>query len=478
MSSPPPSSPRVAILNIVGLTSRHIGPDMPFISEFCQREGHSTLTVTPTLPAVTSSMQATFLTGKNPGGHGIVGNMWYDRSYSEHRCWKQSNRLVEGRKLWEHLRDEFDPEYTCAKVFWWNNMYSTADYQITPRPIYCADGKKVFDIQTWPMELRKKIKRKLGKFPFPSFWGPAAGLPSSQWIANSAKWFEDRFSPNLNLVYLPHLDYNLQRHGPEGATISEDLHEIDEVVRDLVTDLESKGVSVILISEYGITQVDRPIHLNRIFREKGWLSWRNELGREVIDLGNCQAFAIPDHQVAHIYLNDPAIRSEVIEALTEVEGIDQVLSDDEIAKAGLDHERTGDIVVVSDERSWFTYYYWKHDRKAPDFARCVDIHRKLGYDPVELFLDPKIWFPKLKIAGKLLRKILGFRMLMDVIPLDADLVKGSHGCIPESPEDHPLLIGKFPEQPREATIAAEDVYSVLLATCRPDDEKTEADAEN
>lgn len=461
-----PTLPRTAILNIVGLTPKLIGADTPFIREFAARENHNTISVTPALPAVTSSIQATFLTGKSPSCHGIVANMWYDREFGEHRCWKQSNHLVKGRKLWEHLREELDPEYTCAKIFWWNNMYSSADYQITPRPIYCADGKKVFDIQTWPMELARKVKRKIGKFPFPSFWGPNAGIPSSDWIAKSAMWFEKEFSPNLNLVYLPHLDYNLQRLGPENPAISEDLRAIDEVVKELVTYLEKRGVKVLLLSEYGITQVDRPIHINRVFRKKGWLTWRDELGREVLDPGNCRALAIPDHQLVHIYLNDPSIETEVRETIEALEGVTHVYNKEEQEELGLRHERSGDLIAVSDERSWFTYYYWTSDRKAPDFARCVDIHRKPGYDPVELFVDPKIKFPKLKIISKLIRKKLGFRMLMDVIPLDATLVKGSHGCIPESADDHPLIIGEIPGEQPTTPIQATEVYELLYSICR------------
>lgn len=465
MSSSSSQTPRTAILNVVGLTDRHLGPETPFLTAFSRRSENARTTITPSLPAVTSTMQATYLTGKRPGDHGIVGNMWYDRAYAEHRCWKQSNHLVEGRKLWEEIRDEHDPGYTCAKVFWWNNMYSSADYQITPRPIYCADGKKVFDVQTWPMDLRKRITRKLGKFPFPSFWGPASGIDSSRWIAKSAKWFEDRFSPNLNLVYLPHLDYNLQRLGPENPAVFADLRAIDEVVEDLVTHLEKRGVRVIVLSEYGITPVSRPVHLNRVFREKGWITWRDELRREIIDLGNCRAFAIPDHQVAHIYVQDPSIREEVKETLSGTEGVGQVLDANELPESGLAHRRSGDLVAVADADSWFTYYYWKSDRKAPDFARCVDIHRKPGYDPVELFIDSKIRFPKLKIAGKLLRKSLGFRILMDLIPLDAGLVRGSHGRIPEDPIDHPLVIGPIAGLSEETPLRSEEVYAHLLATC-------------
>lgn len=438
---------------------------MPFLRRFLAREETKLAHVTPTLPAVTSTVQATYLTGLAPGRHGIVGNMWYDRDYAEHRCWKQSNHLVEGAKLWERLR-EIDPAYTCAKVFWWNNLYSSADWQITPRPIYRADGKKLFDVQTWPMDLRKKIKRKLGKFPFPAFWGPAAGIESSRWIARSAKWFEDQFSPHLNLVYLPHLDYNLQRLGPDAPEIGDDLLAIDTVIEDLVTHLEARGVRVVILSEYGITRVDRAIHLNRIFRDKGWLVWRKELGREMIDLGNCRAFAIPDHQVAHLYVKDPALREEVAETVRGVAGVAAVHERDDLPGLGLDHPRSGDLVAVSDERSWFTYYWWKRDRRAPDYARCVDIHRKPGYDPVELFLDPKLRLPKLAIGWRLLKKALGFRMLMNVIPLDATLVKGSHGCVPADRLDHPVLMGAFPDLAAGSTIEATEVFSHLLSYCQ------------
>ncbi len=461
-----PTAPhRTAILNVVGLTPRHLGPATPYLSGLLRRGTTKLVHVEPLLPAVTSTMQATYLTGEPPSGHGIVGNMWYDRDYGEHRCWKQSNRLVGGRKLWETLRDEV-PGYTCAKVFWWNNLYSSADYQITPRPIYRADGKKLFDVQTWPMDLRGEIKGDLGDFPFPAFWGPAAGIGSSEWIARAAMWFEDRFSPDLNLVYLPHLDYNLQRIGPDATEIEADLRAIDRVVAGLAEHLESRGVRVAVLSEYGITPVDRPVHLNRVFRERGWLSWRDELGREMIDLGNCRAFAIPDHQLAHVYVNDPALIGEVAALLGSLEGVATVLRGDELAAAGLDHARSGDLVAVADERSWFTYYWWQDDACAPDFARCVDIHRKPGYDPAELFVDPAIRLPRLAVAWRLLKKALGFRMLMDLIPLDASLVRGSHGCIPASRDDHPLLIGDFPSLENGASLSATEAHRHLLAFCR------------
>lgn len=453
---------RTAILNVVGLTPRLICESTPNIRAFMER--NKIARVQPGLPAVTCSIQSTYLTGRLPRDHGIVGNGWYDRECSEHRFWKQSNNLVSGEKLWEALR-RVDPEFACAKLFWWFNMYSSADFAITPRPLYPADGRKVFDIHTQPMGMRERIKKDLGAFPFPHFWGPASSIKSTAWIADSAKWVEEKCWPSLSLVYLPHLDYDLQRYGPDMERIAPALKEIDDVVGDLISFYENRSIKVILLSEYGITEVDRPVHLNRLFREKGWLSIKNELGRETLDLGGSKVVMIPDHQVAHLYFNDPSIIPQAMELLQNTPGVQQVLGKQEKFFAGLDHPRCGDLVVVSDFRSWFTYYYWENDKLAPDFARCVDIHRKSGYDPVELFLDPKIKRPKLKIGWKLAVKTMRFRTLFDVIPLDATLVKGSHGRIPEDTEDWPVLIGDLPHLPRSVNLAAHEVFGHLYEHC-------------
>jgi predicted AlkP superfamily pyrophosphatase or phosphodiesterase len=454
---------RTAILNVVGLTPRLIGEHTPKIRRFM--ETTSLAKVEPVFPAVTCSAQATYLTGRPPRDHGIVGNGWYDRVYAEHRFWKQSNHLVSGEKLWEAAKRISDPQFTCAKLFWWFNMYSTADFSITPRPLYPADGRKVFDVHTHPMGMRERLKRDLGPFPFPHFWGPASDIRSTVWIAESAKWVEDKCWPSLSLVYLPHLDYNLQRAGTDPAVIAGDLREIDDVVGDLLRFYETRHIKVVLLSEYGITPVDRPVHLNRVFRQKGWITVKDELGAEAIDLGSSKVFAIADHQVAHVYVQDASLYDEVRTVLESVEGVGQVMARQEKFLQRIDHERAGDLVVVADARSWFTYYYWLDDALAPDYARCVDIHRKCGYDPVELFLDPSIRFPKLTLGSKLAKKKLGMRMLMDVIPLDAMLVRGSHGRIPEDPLDWPVLIGDIGPLPVGGSIRSAEVFNRLLAHC-------------
>lgn len=461
-------SQRLAVLNVVGLCARHMTEtSLPRISSYARRHGLSR--VRPTLPAVTCTAQSTYLTGLSPGSHGAVANGWYDRNLAEVQFWKQSNHLVQGKKIWEELRERV-PGFTCAKLFWWYNMYSSADWSITPRPSYPADGRKVFDVYAWPYSLRTDIKKELGEFPFPGFWGPAAGVRSpagpsdcaTRWIAESAKWTEEHHRPSLSLVYLPHLDYNLQRYGPDDPRISVDLREIDEIVGDLLEFYDRRGVTVALLSEYAITPVSRPISLNRVLRERGWLTVKEELGREILDAGNSQAFAVADHQVAHVYVKEPSLRSKVKDALANVPGVERILDSAEQRAQGLSHARTGDLLVVAAPDAWFTYYYWMDDRRAPDFARCVDIHRKPGYDPVELFLDPSLAAPRLKIGWKLLKKTLGFRMLMDVIPLDASLVKGSHGACPGDSADFPVLVIPGRTQ-NSALLESTEVYGCLRA---------------
>jgi predicted AlkP superfamily pyrophosphatase or phosphodiesterase len=457
---------RTAVLNVVGLTERLIGANTPRIRRFLTQGAKAN--VIPAFPGVTCTAQSSYLTGANPDWHGIVGNGWYNRELAEVQFWKQSNHVVHGRKIWDELR-ELDPKFTCAKLFWWYNMYSSADYSITPRPMYPADGRKLFDIYSWPYDIRTEIKKELGEFPFATFWGPGAGVKTpqgdrdacSRWIANSAKWIETQYSPTLNLVYLPHLDYNLQRLGPNHPGIAQDLREIDAIVGDLIDFFAANSVQVILLSEYGITPVDKPIHINRLFRREGWLTIKEELGRELLDCGASKVFAVADHQIAHIYLNDSTLEKRVRSLLEKETGVAQVLNRFKQSALGINHERAGDLIAVAQENAWFTYYYWLHDHLAPDFARCVDIHRKPGYDPVELFLDPKIPAVKLKILGRLLKKKLGFRMLMDVIPLDATLVKGSHGARPASVLDYPLVISERKELIPPEVMEAPDVYHLL-----------------
>lgn len=347
-------------------------------------------------------------------------------------------------------------------------MYSTVDFSVTPRPNYLADGRKIPDVYSHPSLLRDRLQRELGTFPLFHFWGPKTSIASSQWIADAALLTDKWYNPTLSLVYLPHLDYNIQRHGLNFEVLKTDLAEIDSVVKQVVDHFQKQNASIVLLSEYGITNVNHPIHLNRILRQHGYLALRVERGLELLDAGASKAFAVADHQIAHVYINDVAVKDEVAALLKEVPGVDKVLFGKDLKASGLDHERAGDLVVVADSDSWFTYYFWEEDTKAPDFARMVDIHKKPGYDPVEMFTDPSDPFVVPKIIWKLVKKKMGFRTVMDVIPLKAELVKGSHGRIPEDKQDWPVLLHNASAVDKMGkTIKATEVFRILEKIIKP-----------
>lgn len=450
------SMKKTVVIDVVGLSSSLIGAHTPFLAAYAKKHHHSS--IQPMLPAVTTAVQSTYVTGQWPSEHGIVGNGWYDREDAEVKFWKQSNKLVHGEKVWERAR-QLHPGFTCSKMFWWYNMYSSADFSVTPRPQYLSDGRKMPDCYAHPSSLRDDLQKELGQFPLFQFWGPGANIRSTQWIADASILTDKWHDPNLTLIYLPHLDYCLQKYGHNYTKIGPELEAIDKVCQQLIEYYEQQGCEIILLSEYGITDVDHPIHLNRLFREHGLLAIREERGLELLDAGASKAFVVADHQIAHVYINDPSCYKKVRELVEHVPGVELVLDRDGKRKHHLQHERSGELVLVADAKSWFTYYYWQDDAKAPDFARIVDIHRKPGYDPVEMFLNPADPLVKMKVIGKVLKKKLGFRYLMNVIPLDATLIKGSHGRMAEDTKDHPILISS---QAVKAGVVATDIHDIIL----------------
>ncbi len=429
--------PPLVVINVVGLTPSLIGPDTPHFSSLALDGFRAVLD--PVLPAVTCTAQATMLTGSLPREHGVVGNGWYFRDLAEVMFWRQSNHLVQGEKLWETARRR-RPDLTTSVLFWWFNMYSSADSSVTVRPIYPADGRKIPALYSQPGELEPALEEELGPFPFFQFWGPNSGLAASEWIARAALTVFRRERPGLLLVYLPHLDYDMQRLGPSHPGMREQVRAIDRVAGGLIDAVRGGGAEVVVLSEYGLEDATTPVHINRALREAGLLSVRETLGWEMLDPGASRAFAVADHQVAHVYVRDPGDMERVALLLGELPGVGQVLDRDGQARVGLDHTRAGELVAVAEPGAWFTYYYWLDDARAPDFARTVDIHRKPGYDPVELFLDPDRALIKGRVLYNLARKAAGFRYLMDVIPLRADLVKGTHGRNRIDPQNGPVLL--------------------------------------
>jgi predicted AlkP superfamily pyrophosphatase or phosphodiesterase len=451
---------KTVVLNVVGLTADLIARGAPRLGAWAR--GGASASIASAFPAVTCTAQSDYVTGLFPESHGIVGNGWYLSDECEVRFWRQSNYLVQAPKIWDAARAA-DTSFTCANLFWWFNMYSSVDYAVTPRPMYPADGRKLPDVYTTPAGLRDELQRRLGQFPLFAFWGPKASIESTRWIAEAARAVEQKHAPTLTLVYLPHLDYNLQRLGPAAPAALDDVRLIDDLVADLIRFYEDRDAQVIVLSEYGIRDVSRPVHLNRALREHGLLALRDELGLELLDAGASRAFAVADHQVAHVYVNDLTRLHQVRGILENLPGVERVLDDDGKRAYRLQHQRAGDLVAIAAPDAWFTYYYWLDDSRAPDFARTVDIHRKPGYDPVELFLDPRIRVPALKVGLKLGLRKLGMRTLLDVVPLDASLVRGSHGRRPAPGEpDTPIVITRQKELLPSPAIDSVEVYRVIL----------------
>jgi predicted AlkP superfamily pyrophosphatase or phosphodiesterase len=451
----------LVLINAVGMTPRLIA-DAPRLRSLATAGW--TRPLREVLPAVTCTAQATLLTGKPPSKHGIVANGWLFRDTGEVRFWQQSNRLIQAEPLYATARRRAIARgrtFRCAKLFWWFNQGAAVDISVTPKPYYGADGNKAFGIYGTPAGLTQRLEQKLGKFPFPSFWGPAAGLPSTEWIARCAAAVLREEKPDLTLVYLPHLDYDPQRFGPANCDMTRRVVELDKACDPLIDAVQAEGARVWVVSEYGHVNVSLPVFLNRALRKAGMLSIRPGPFGEAVDVFSCRAFAVCDHQLAHVYVNDPDDLPAVREVLCSLKGVAHVLEGDERAALQLNHPRSGELVALAEADAWFAYPFWLDDRQAPDYARTIDIHRKPGFDPCELFFDPNLWWPKGRAGYRLLQKKLGFRTLFDVIPLNANLVHGSHGLVAAAVPDRPLLIADG-DAPSERELPMTAVRDLVL----------------
>ncbi|MCM3661093.1 alkaline phosphatase family protein [Georgenia satyanarayanai] len=446
---------KLLVLNVVALTPRLL-EHMPRLRRVAQQGYRARLDTV--LPAVTCTAQSTYLTGLPPSEHGIVANGWFFRDLGDILLWRQHSGLVEGERVWETIR-RHRPDYRVANVCWWYAMGADVDTTVTPRPEYHADGRKEPDCWTWPPSLHDQLVAELGPFPLFTFWGPGANIESSKWIIGATR----RVLPDhdLTLSYIPHLDYDLQRFGSSGPEAVRAAKEVDEALAPLLDDAERMGVTVVVLSEYGITDVDRPVDVNRALRRAGLLHVHTNSTGEILDPWTSKAFAVADHQVAHVYVRDPDDVPAVRDLLAGLPGVEQVLDEEGKKAAGLDHPRSGELVLVAEPGAWFTYYYWLDDKKAPDFAKLVEIHKKPGYDPVELFMDPKDKWVKLRAGKALLRKKLGMRYMMEVVPLDPAPLRGSHGRLPETPDEGPVLLCSDPSAATDH-VRATEVRDLLL----------------
>ena len=449
--------PLVLIL-AVGLTHKLL-PGAPRLNELA-RQGW-TRELREIIPAVTCSAQATILTGLQPEQHGVVGNGWLYRDTREVRFWQQSNSLIQAEPLYHTARLAAEcagRKFRAAKLFWQFNQGSDCEISVTPKPYYGADGSKAFGITGTPAGLSDRLEKQLGPFPFSAFWGPMAGLPSSTWIAHAAAEVLASEQPDLSLVYLPHLDYDPQRFGPSGSDMPRLVRELDDACAPLLDMAQETGARVWVVSEYGLVDVNQPVLLNRVLRQQGLLSVRPGPFGDILDTFGSRAFAVCDHQVAHIYVKEPADIAVVRELVAATSGVGKVFANEERADIGMNHARAGELVALAKPNAWFAYPFWLDDRCEPDFARTIDIHRKPGYDPCEMLFDPKLLWPKGRAAWRLLQKKLGFRALFDVVPVDPTLIRGSHGL--PTTDSRPLLIGDGPEP--GSNLALTDVRDLVL----------------
>ena len=365
------------------------------------------LKMKPVFPAVTCTVQASLLSGQYPNQHGIISNGLYDRYNYKVSFWEQSSSLVQADRIWDIVKRQNSSSIKTAVLFGQNTMYCKSDIVITPRPLHMEDGMIMW-CYSKPPGYYEALKQKYGEFNLATYWGPLASYKSSNWIVQAACDTLENERPNLIFTYIPHIDYSAQRFGKNSTEVKEDLKRADNLVGLVIQKTIELGIKddtqFIVFSEYGFNDVRSHIALNRKLRDAGLLMVRTINDKEYIDFEFSKAFAMVDHQIAHVYINNGS--TEYIKRILEnIEGIERVLSAEDKKRFNINNKRSGDLIALANRDSWFSYYWWYEDQKAPSFARMVDIHRKPGYDPAELFTDPKT----------------------KSIPLNPNKIKASHG---------------------------------------------------
>jgi len=436
------NQPTVILFSVPGLRPQDISPEQtPTLSRWAR--GGGAARIAPTFPCVTSPVQASMLTGRPPAQHGVIANGFYHRERRAVEFWVGRDAVVQGPQLWDVLKAR-RPELTLAVWHAQNIRDAAADFIVTPEPIHEADGTTRPWCYSKPAGLYEQLVADLGHFPLHHYWGPMSGIGSTKWILEGAAWLARRHQPDFQFVYLPHLDYAGQKFGPDSSQATAAVRELDAALSEFdrfQSEAAGGDVALIVASEYVMTSVRGGLHPNRILREAGLLKTRTTPDGEVIDFAGSKAFAMVDHQLAHVYC-DPGFVDEAAGIFEGVDGVAGVYAGQQRAAVGLDHPRSGEVVLVSAEDRWFAYYWWLTDGAAPPFARTVDIHRKPGYDPVELFFDP---------ATK-------------GIPLDAGPIKGSHG-VPAVADRHygALLVSSAAPQIDTSRIYRDvDIYRLVL----------------
>lgn len=416
---------------------------MPALSKLMA--GGERATLVPSFPCVTWPVQANMLTGKLPKQHGVIANGFYWREKREVEMWTAWNDKIAAPQIWDLLHQR-DPSLTSAVWFPMLSKGCGADYVCMPAPVHNPDGSESLWCYTKPSQLYGELRDAVGHFPLKHFWGPLANIQSTAWIVTSAVLAAERFRPRFFYLYLPHLDYAAQKLGPDSAAAVAAVGELDNVIDKLVSGFHQAygddDLRWFAAGEYAINAVDHVSYPNRVLREAGLLNVDQQADGEHLSLERSSAWALVDHQFSHIYVEnrDAQVIRRVVELFEKQPGIAEVLAGDGCRKYSIDHERSGDVVLVSAPNSWQAYYWWLDDRRAPSFARTVDIHRKPGYDPVELHFD---------FATK-------------SIPLDANLIRGSHGAPAANANQQAVLLASTPTLGGRQKLADTDICGLVL----------------
>lgn len=409
------SRKHVIVIDVIGLEYEHLSSGLvPNIASLA--ENGESAKMEPVFPSVTCTVQASILSGRYPSEHGIIANGLYDRGSHSVSFWEQASSLVQADRVWDTIKRKkkplgSTPDVKTAVLFFQNTMFANSDAIVTPRPLHMGDGSMIQWCYSKPVGFYEEMRGVLGEFNLATYWGPLASPKSSEWIGQAAEYTLEKMRPNMMFVYIPHIDYSAQRFGRDAGQVRDDLKKADSIVGSLVEKTSKIGIrdetEFLILSEYGFNNVSGAVPLNIRLREAGLLETRNIGGSEYVDYETSKAFAMVDHQIAHIYTKE-GFSEKAQRILEDTQGVDMVLAKEGKKKMKIDNERSGELVAVSEKDKWFSYYWWHEEKMAPPFAGTVDIHRKPGYDPLELFFDRE-------------RKS---------IPFDTSLIKGSHGRPP------------------------------------------------
>ncbi len=342
-------------------------------------------------PALTCPVQASFRTASPPSAHGMVGNGLLYRDLRRVLFWEQSAALVGGRRIWETQRED---GRKVALMFWQQSLGERADVILSPAPVHRHHGGMLEAFAGVPEGLYGNLCRRVGRpFALRQYWGPLASVRSSDWIAEATAQLlaDSQCSPDLCLTYLPALDYDLQRFGPDSPQAGRALDALGREIEHLVSAAGTNGYDVLVFGDYAIAPVQRAAYPNRVLRSAGLFGTRTVRGMLYPDFHHGRAMAVADHEVAFVHAASPASLEEAAAALKGMPGVAEVLRGDTLRSAGADHPNAGGLVLVAQDGWWFAYPWWDNPAEAPDYAGHVDIHNKPGYDPCELFFGWPPW---------------------------------------------------------------------------------------